>query len=100
MVGIDDNGVLDDLAIGSEEPTVLETLESREMNIIIADEILRLPEKFRGPVALFYIQELSYEEIADAVHTPLGTVKTNLSRGRTLLRKRVLGRLHEEVTNP
>jgi DNA-directed RNA polymerase specialized sigma24 family protein len=35
--------------------------------------------------------------MASILQMPLGTVKTNLSRGRTLLRKRVLERLKEEV---
>jgi RNA polymerase sigma-70 factor (ECF subfamily) len=57
----------------------------------------RLPGTFRTALTLFYVQELSYDEMAAVLHMPLGTVKTNLSRGRLLLRKRVLERLRGEV---
>ena len=46
-----------------------------------------LPEKQRGALALFYLQELSVEQIAQAVGAPSGTVKAWLSRGRDKLRR-------------
>ena len=46
-----------------------------------------LPEKQRIALALFYLQELSVAEIAQAVRAPTGTVKAWLSRGRQRLRE-------------
>ena len=46
-----------------------------------------LPEKQRIALALFYVQELSVAEIAQAVGAPTGTVKARLSRGRERLRR-------------
>ncbi len=46
-----------------------------------------LPEKQRVALALFYLQELSVAEIAQAVRAPTGTVKAWLSRGRQRLRE-------------
>lgn len=45
-----------------------------------------LPEKYRTVVVLRHIEDLSYEEIADVLGLPLGTVKTRLFRARESLR--------------
>ena len=48
-----------------------------------------LPEKFRLPIILKDIEGMSYEEIADVLKCEIGTVKSRLSRGRSLLRKKL-----------
>lgn len=75
---------------------VLLDIEEREMQTILRDEIARLPFRFRTPVTLFYVQEMSYEEISEVTGQPVGTVKTNLFRGRHALRQRMLARVSEE----
>jgi RNA polymerase sigma-70 factor (ECF subfamily) len=52
--------------------------------------LAQLDEVFQAPVTLFYLQDCSYNEIADILEVPLGTVKSRLTRG--------LGRLHELLT--
>jgi RNA polymerase sigma-70 factor (ECF subfamily) len=41
----------------------------------------RVDEVFQSPVALFYLQDCSYNEIAEILGVPLGTVKSRLARG-------------------
>jgi len=95
-VSIDEDISGSGLTPGRDERDILLDLEEREMQSILRDEIARLPVRFRTPVTLFYVQEMSYEEIAEVTGQPVGTVKTNLFRGRHALRQRMLSRVSEE----
>ncbi|MBK3496198.1 RNA polymerase sigma factor [Viridibacillus sp. YIM B01967] len=69
---------------------------SAEERILVFEEdqtlhqaILQLDEKYRYPIVLYYFHELTYEQIAEVLNTPLSTVKTRLLRAKEQL-KRVL----------
>jgi RNA polymerase sigma-70 factor (ECF subfamily) len=53
----------------------------------IAGAIAGLPQEYREVSALYFTQEMSYQEIADAVGVPVGTVRSRLHRARGLLQK-------------
>ncbi len=61
--------------------------EERDAKEIVALGLQGLPEKFRSAIILKDIEGLSYEEMADVLQCELGTVKSRLSRARTMLRK-------------
>ena len=48
--------------------------------------VTKLPEKYREPLVLRHAAEMSYEQIAEALELPLGTVKTRIFRAREALR--------------
>jgi RNA polymerase sigma-70 factor, ECF subfamily len=64
---------------------------------VISECLARLDEIFRGPVALFYLEEYSYDEIAKILEVPLGTVKSRIARGLRQLQRMMVERI---VTAP
>jgi len=52
----------------------------------LAVRVAALPARYRDAVVMRHVQELSYEEAADALGQPVGTVKSNVHRGLKLLR--------------
>ena len=56
----------------------------------VLNALNRLDEAFQAPVALFYLEDHSYKEIADVLAIPLGTVKSRISRG--------IAQLHQLLT--
>ena len=70
----------------------------QQMRERVRDEIENLPAKYRAVLVLRHLQELSYEEMADVMRVPIGTVKTQLFRARALLKERLedLSRLRDE----
>ena len=61
-----------------------EAIKSQKVEII-QNIVTKLPPKYQTLVKLRYFEELSYEEIAEEIEAPLGTVKAQLHRARELL---------------
>jgi RNA polymerase sigma-70 factor (ECF subfamily) len=86
-----------EIARDNKTPSIQEMVEEHEMIALVSDEINNLPEPLKAPLLLFYVQELKYEEVAEIMNLPMGTVKTYLHRGRNLLRQRLQAKLRNEV---
>jgi RNA polymerase sigma factor (sigma-70 family) len=63
-----------------------------ELRGVLHAEVERLPERYRVPVILSYLEGKTNEEVAQALKWPVGTVKGRLSRAREMLRSRLLRR--------
>ena len=59
--------------------------ESRERRSQVRAAVLELPAEFREAVVLCELEEMSYEEAAQAAGCPIGTIRSRLHRGRALL---------------
>lgn len=53
----------------------------------VAQALNRLPEEYRVVATLYFMEDLSYQQIADLVNCPVGTVRSRLHRGRRMLQK-------------
>lgn len=68
-----------------EDPATL--LMSRMTNDQVAAAIDSLPEEYRIVATLYFIQDFAYQEIAEVVGVPVGTIRSRLHRGRRFLQK-------------
>ncbi len=75
--------------IASDEPTPEDYLERKELGSEIEDAIGTLREEYRTAIVLRHVEGRAYEEIAEIMDVPLGTVKTFIHRGRLELRERL-----------
>lgn len=71
-------------------------VEMRDLIARVGDALSGLPPRYATVISMFYIQELSYPEIAEVTGLPVGTVKTHLFRGRLLLQKAVFREINNE----
>ncbi len=55
----------------------------------VATALSELPIEFREAATLYFTQDMSYQEIADVLGVPVGTVRSRLHRGRKLLQKKL-----------
>lgn len=81
---------IDTLPAEEADPVSLEPekVSAMDANLVI-EALQEIDEVFRAPLTLFYLEELSYQEIADTLEVPIGTVMSRLSRGKSQLRARL-----------
>jgi RNA polymerase sigma factor (sigma-70 family) len=70
-----------------ELPTVSPAAISSHDTAQVLAVLAQLDEIYRAPIALFYLQDCSYNEIAETLQVPIGTVKSRLSRGISRLQE-------------
>ncbi len=73
--------------LADNAPSPEENVERRELARLLQCCLESLPAEFRAAVTLVDIQGLDYEEAAQALGKPLGTVKSRLARGRARMRE-------------
>jgi RNA polymerase sigma-70 factor, ECF subfamily len=65
-------------------------LELRARQAIVREQLEKLPTKYRIVLILRHLQVMSYEEMADILTMPIGTIKSHLFRARHLLKERLI----------
>ena len=77
-----------ELSPRSHDPGPVAALEQQDVQLL-REAMSSLPETLRTAVLMRDIQELSYQEIADKLRLPEGTVKSRINRGRTELARQI-----------
>jgi RNA polymerase sigma-70 factor, ECF subfamily len=75
------------LQIGARQETPLDTVEAKELGTAIEAAIGSLRPEYRSCILLRHVEGRAYEEIAEILNLPLGTVKTYIHRARNELRQ-------------
>ncbi|PWT79687.1 MAG: RNA polymerase subunit sigma-24 [Blastocatellia bacterium] len=73
----------------SRDAGPIAALEQRDRVVLLRQALAHLPDTLKTAVLMRDIQEMSYQEIADRLHLPEGTVKSRINRGRTELARQV-----------
>ena len=78
-----------------DDPVVREK-EQKEMKEIVDKGLSLIEPKYREILVLFYIEELSYKEISEILHIPIGTVGVRIMRAKEIL-KEAIGKTETEI---
>ena len=79
-----------------ELPVVSSTVVNDLDSITVMQALQRVDEHYRVSLAMFYLEDFSYKEIAEALEIPVGTVMSRLARGKAQLRV-ILGEVAREA---
>ena len=90
-----DSGLeLKDLLVDHAE-SPFENMAHEEIRAKVEEELRKVPEPYRTTVVLRDLEEMSYEEVAEITRVSLGTVKSRLTRGRDILKRRLVSYMRE-----
>ena len=88
----DGSGYLRNLQDESADSLAL--LIEKKMDKKDVHEVLnRMSEKHKSPLILYYMEEMTYQEIADYLEVPIGTVMSRLTRAKRQMKKQLLKKL-------
>jgi RNA polymerase sigma-70 factor (ECF subfamily) len=86
--------VTDDFPTQASDSDTEEIIERRSERQELVDSIMKLPDKYREIIHLFYYQDLDVNEISRILKIPGGTVKSRLFKARNLLHEMMGGEAH------
>ena len=71
-------------------------IEQAERQRIVREALAQMTVEFRIPLVMAEMEDMKYEEIADLLKCPIGTVRSRIHRGRAELREKLRRLLKEE----
>lgn len=73
-----------------ELPTITPSHADNLDGSLVVAALQQLEEKYRAPLAMFYLEELSYKEMAAVLGLPIGTIMSRMSRRKEILRRKLV----------
>ena len=73
-------------------------IDEHEQQAFVQEHLSHLPAKYRIVLILRHLQDMTYEEMAEILTMPVGTIKTHLFRARNLLKERLQGQDRDTST--
>ena len=89
-----------DIGMHSKEADPATALMDRIDTDAVTEALESLPTEYRVVSTLYFIEDFSYQQIADVVGCPVGTVRSRLHRGRRMLQKSLWGIAEERGIVP
>ncbi len=86
QVALETEQVLED---ANNEHRANAEIDARDRQALIQEHLSHLPAKYRIVLILRHLQDMTYEEMAEILTMPIGTIKTHLFRARNLLKERL-----------
>jgi RNA polymerase sigma factor (sigma-70 family) len=87
-------------SVEHELPVLTPEMVDEMDGMLVMEALLEIDERHRAPLVLFYLQDLSYREIAEILDVPVGTVMSRLSRSKAVLRDHLADHAsHRNVSN-
>jgi RNA polymerase sigma-70 factor (ECF subfamily) len=92
---VDENGEEQDSPawLADPNPSVQETVEQKEFSSDLSQMLNEIPDVYRNVLVLVDVQDFDYEEAAQALQVPIGTVKSRLARARHQMAKKLKQRI-------
>ncbi len=90
-LGVDVDEAADCVAV--EERGTEELVVAKEECLLVREMVRKLPDKYRIPILLYYMEELSIAEIAALLQMSENTAKTRMRRAKKILKERLEGQL-------
>ena len=81
---------IDALETAAKQIDIESAYEQKIASEQIHQLIDELPEKQKTPLLLYYVSDMSYQEISETMEVPIGTVMSRLSRGKQILKQKML----------
>jgi RNA polymerase sigma-70 factor (ECF subfamily) len=75
--------------LANEELNGAELVAVHDRQELVREHLSTLPAKYRVVLILRHLQDMTYEEMAEILRMPIGTIKTHLFRARNLLKERL-----------
>ncbi len=87
----DGNGNLKDITDGSAKS--LPDRYEEKLNRVEVQKVLDIiPEKYKSSLILYYMEEMTYQEISESLDIPIGTVMSRLARGKKYMKNELIRR--------